>query len=385
MLLRLKVPLILAAALLLLHALYLGQPHIDAALVWSALAMVAIALFQALRQRQRAQEPGATAASTSVQPGVQQLRSELDATQVKLAHEVSARRAAEQALHEADERYSLAVRGASDGLWEWDLPTGKAYFSPLWKSLLGYADDEIGSEIEEWRSRIHPEDKARVLQEIEDHLAGHTPRFENEHRMLHKDQSWHWVHARGAAIRHATGKPYRVVGLHSDVTARRAAEQMLLEVADALATARGEACFRIIARSFAQVMGVREAFVCEPCDQPPTKARMLAWWCDGNFLPNVEYELEGTPCKNPQVEGRTCYCSKGLEEQWPLEKPFDRTAYLGIPVRDSAGTVIGHIACTDNKPMPERTPHLAIFRLFAERASVELERRALLGAHARAA
>ncbi len=378
MLLRLQTPLALAGALLLFHAFSQAPPPLDGALSWAALALVAFALYQSWKV-QAARPSGPGLGTTPVDS--ERLRAQLDDAHAQLELETRTRRAAEQALRTADERYSLAVRGASDGLWEWDLVGGKAYFSPLWKSLLGFEDDEIGGNIDEWRSRIHPEDKARVLQEMDDHLAGHTSRFENEHRLLHKDQSWHWVQARGSAIRHANGKAYRMVGLHSDITARRAAEQMLLEVAEALASARGEACFQLIAQNFAKVMGVREAFVCEPCDQPPTKARMLAWWCEGRFLPNVEYELEGTPCKNPQVEGRTCYCSKGLEEMWPLEKPFDRTAYLGIPIRDSAGVVIGHIACTDNKPMPERTPHLAIFRLFAERASVELERRMLSNAN----
>jgi PAS domain S-box-containing protein len=382
--LRLKALLAVATVLLLLCALYrpmLSALHIDATITWGALALVAFALYQVVRPSHPARMVDRAPQHANEQARhdpTGDLAHKLREVEAKLEHEIEARRAAQQALHEADERYSLAVRGASDGLWEWDLHTGTMYFSPLWKSLLGYDDSEIGTDIEQWHHRIHPEDRARVLKEMDDHLAGHSPRFENEHRLLHKDQSWHWVHARGTAIRHAAGSPYRVIGLHTDITARRAAEQMLLEVAESLATARGEVCFQIVARSFAQVMGVREAFVCEPCDQPPTKARMLAWWCEGRFLPNVEYELEGTPCKNPQVEGRTCYCSKGLEEQWPLEKPFDRTAYLGIPIRDSAGAVIGHIACTDNKPMPERTPHLAIFKLFAERASVELERRALL-------
>jgi PAS domain S-box-containing protein len=392
--LKVTLPLVLAALLFVLASLahhWWPENRFETAAAWGALAMVALALYQLQRFVWRpwraikaaapslsANEPDGALDFSLLAATINQSREQLLEAQTELAAERAARRVAQHALREADERYMLAVRGASDGLWEWDLKSGQTYFSPLWKSLLGFDDSEIGDHINEWHSRIHPEDRARVLQEMEDHLAGHTPRFENEHRLLHKDQSWHWVHARGTAIRHAGGTAYRVVGLHSDVTARRAAEQMLLEVAEALATARGDACFEMVARSFAQVMGVREAFVCEPCDYPPTRARMLAWWCDGRLLPNVEYELEGTPCRNPQVLGRTCYCPKGLEEQWPLEKPFDRTAYLGIPIHDSAGRVIGHIACTDNKPMPERTPHLAIFKLFAERAGVELERRVLL-------
>ncbi|MBX9961674.1 MAG: PAS domain-containing protein [Burkholderiales bacterium] len=307
-------------------------------------------------------------------PGV---RAGLDEARAALSRESAARRETEEALHEAEERYALAVRGANDGLWEWDLRREEVHYSPLWKSLLGYEETEIGSRIDEWRDRIHPDDRERVLQELEEHLAGKSLRFENQHRLRHKDGGWRWILARGTAIRHASGAPYRVVGLHTDITARRAAEQTIIEVAESLSSVSGDECLRTLVRSFAQVLGVREAFVCEPCDSPPTRARMLAWWRDGEFLNGIEYDLEGTPCKNPHVFGRTCYCPIDLEKQWPLEKQFNRRAYLGLPIHDSAGRLIGHIACTDNRPMPEQTPHLAIFKLFAQRGAIELERRAL--------
>jgi len=305
------------------------------------------------------------------------VRADLDETRAALSRESAARRETEEALHEAEERYALAVRGANDGLWEWDLRREEVHYSPLWKSLLGYDEAEIGSGIDEWRDRIHPDDRERVLQELEEHLAGKSLRFENQHRLRHKDGGWRWILARGTAVRHAGGAPYRVVGLHTDITARRAAEQTIIEVAESLSSVSGDECLRTLVRTFAQVLGVREAFVCEPCDSPPTRARMLAWWRDGEFLNGIEYDLEGTPCKNPHVFGRTCYCPIDLEKQWPLEKQFNRRAYLGLPIHDSAGRLIGHIACTDNRPMPEQTPHLAIFKLFAQRGGIELERRAL--------
>lgn len=305
------------------------------------------------------------------------VRADLEEARATLSRESASRREAEEALHEAEERYALAVRGANDGLWEWDLRREEVHYSPLWKNLLGYDETEIGSGIEEWRDRIHPDDRERVLRALDDHLAGKSLRFENQHRLRHKDGSWRWILARGTAVRHASGAPYRVVGLHTDITARRAAEQTIIEVAESLSSVSGDECLRTLVRSFAQVMGVREAFVCEPCDSPPTRARMLAWWRDGEFLNGIEYDLEGTPCRNPHVFGRTCYCPIDLEKQWPLEKQFNRRAYLGLPIHDSAGRLIGHIACTDNRPMPEQTPHLAIFKLYAQRGGIELERRAL--------
>jgi PAS domain S-box-containing protein len=366
-----------AIAALLLTLFALRRPlttgfGVDAAILGLALTLTALAIVAGIAIFRG---PMATLERDAVQLAC--LRIDLDTARAALEREVGGRHEAEQAQRDAEARYALAVRGANDGLWEWDLARDHVYYSPLWKSLLGHGEFEIGAKLDEWLGRIHPDDRERVLKEMEEHLAGNTPRFENEHRLRHKDGSWHWVLTRGTAIRHATGKPYRVVGLHTDITARRAAEQTLLEVAESLCAATGEQSLQVLARSFAEVMGVREAFVCEPCDYPPTRARMLAWWRDGEFHPGVEYELEGTPCKDPQVNGITCYCPNGLDEHWPLAEQLDREAYLGIAIHDSQGCVIGHIACTDNRPMPAQTPHLAIFKLFAQRGGIELERRML--------
>ena len=79
---------------------------------------------------------------------------------------------AERALWESEERYALAVSGANDGIWDWNLTTGIAYFSPRWKAMLGYRDDEIGFGIEEWFSRVHPEDNTGLRKALEAHLTG---------------------------------------------------------------------------------------------------------------------------------------------------------------------------------------------------------------------
>ena len=131
-------------------------------------------------------------------------------------------------LTEARNRYALAARGANDGLWDWNLDTGVITFSPRWQSMLGLTEGEAGCEPEEWFSRVHPDDRDRVLMELDAHLTGGTPHFQSEHRIRHADGSWRFVLCRGLAVRDATGQAVRMAGSQTDITERKEAETQLL-------------------------------------------------------------------------------------------------------------------------------------------------------------
>lgn len=295
----------------------------------------------------------------------------------QLAQEITRREQAEARWRESEQRYALAVRGANDGMWELDPRTGCAQFSPRWKAMLGYAEGELDDRLEAWTQRIHPEDCERVVGELDLHLQGRTARFESEHRLRHRDGTWRWVLTRGSAVRHANGKASRLVGLMTDVSARKRVQEALIELAEGLAMVQGEACFQALVRSFAQVLGVREAFVCECIDEPQSRVRMLARWKGGAYARCVEFDLAGTACEEVIGSGVPVFWPRQAGERWPLEREFEREAYLGLPCLDSRGRVIGHIACADPGSMPEELPHQAILKIFAVRAAIELERRQL--------
>ncbi len=122
------------------------------------------------------------------------------------------------------ERLELALRATNEGLFDTDLLTQEVYYSPRWKALLGYADNEIGTSIDEWRNRVHPEDFDQAWAAINAHLRGETPTCEFEHRLRHKDGTYHWYFERALATRDASGKAIRLTGSHSDVTDRKRAE-----------------------------------------------------------------------------------------------------------------------------------------------------------------
>ncbi len=131
-----------------------------------------------------------------------------------------------EALRESEERYALAAQGSKDGLWDWNLVTGKIYFSQRWKNMLGYEDDEISSDPSEWFRRMHPDETAAVRAEINAHCSGATPHLQSEHQMLHKDGSYRWMLSRGVAVRDERGRATRIAGSQTDVTEDRVADAL---------------------------------------------------------------------------------------------------------------------------------------------------------------
>lgn len=133
-----------------------------------------------------------------------------------------------EALRVSEERWTLALDGIGDGVWDWDLQNERLYLSPMWKQMLGYRDDEIGEQPEKWHGRLHDEDAPRCRQALHEHLAGRTPLYRCEQRLRRQDGSWLWLLARGRVVeRGADGQPLRIIGTHVDISMRKALEQEL--------------------------------------------------------------------------------------------------------------------------------------------------------------
>lgn len=124
-------------------------------------------------------------------------------------------------LRESEERYSLALQGANDGLWDWRVGGSGMHLSARWKAMLGFAPDELPDEKQSWWRRVHPDDLAALEHALERHVAGQTEFFEHEHRLQHRDGGWRHVLARGKAVRNAKGEATRLAGSITDVTQAR--------------------------------------------------------------------------------------------------------------------------------------------------------------------
>jgi formate hydrogenlyase transcriptional activator len=160
-----------------------------------------------------------------------------------------------------------------------------------------------------------------------------------------------------------------------EASQRRRAEEMLREVTEGTATTLGEGFFRSLVQHLASALRVRYAFVTE-CREARTRARSLAFWSGDGIADNFEYEVADTPCKGV-FEGGLCYYPRGVQRAFPKDLDLvslKAESYLGAPMVDAAGQVIGHIAVLDERPMEDDRWAASVLSIFSARAGAELER-----------
>ncbi|MEM8611193.1 MAG: EAL domain-containing protein [Cyanobacteria bacterium P01_H01_bin.105] len=129
----------------------------------------------------------------------------------------------------SEERYALAVQGANDGIWDWDLRTNKIFYSCRWQTMLGLDGRHISDSPQEWLSRIHADDRSTFESKLQEHLEFHWSKFQCEYRVLHRDGDYRWMLTRGMALWDDKGQPYRIAGSQTNINERKQLEQSLYE------------------------------------------------------------------------------------------------------------------------------------------------------------
>ncbi len=131
------------------------------------------------------------------------------------------------AMKESEERFSLAMQGANDGLWDWNIKTNVVYYSPRWKSMLGYAENEVKPHLSAGTELLHKDDINKVLSEVEACVNGSKEKYEVEFRMQHKDGQYIDILSRAFVVKDEKGVINRLVGTHVDITSRKKADEYL--------------------------------------------------------------------------------------------------------------------------------------------------------------
>ena len=158
---------------------------------------------------------------------------------VELREEIARHEKTTRELHLARDRYDLAILGANDGIWDWDLTDDSVYLSPQWKKMLGFEDHEISNDIWEWSKRIHPKDFQGMLEAFGNILKQGKTTFANQYRMYHKNGSIRWIYIKGAVLRNDEHKAIRMAGTCTDITEQKHMENisnMLFQISNAVNT-----------------------------------------------------------------------------------------------------------------------------------------------------
>ncbi|WP_369159051.1 putative bifunctional diguanylate cyclase/phosphodiesterase [Candidatus Thiodiazotropha sp. LNASS1] len=148
-----------------------------------------------------------------------------------LSKEIGVRRLTESALRKSEERFELAMRGANDGVYDWNLQNNEIYYSPRWKRMLGYEDHELPNEFSTWESLIDEKDRDRSWEMLNDYINGRRDNFHIEFKMQHKDGHWVDILSRAFLVRDAQGNAVRTVGTHVDISEKKRQEAHILRQA----------------------------------------------------------------------------------------------------------------------------------------------------------
>jgi diguanylate cyclase len=149
---------------------------------------------------------------------------------VTFFQDVTERTQAERILVESEQRLRYALEGTGGGLYDWDLDSGNVYLSPIWKSMLGYQDSELENSYQAWYGQIHPEDKQKMLHTLQSVYDPANNTFSLLHRLRSSTGEYKYILSKGIVIRRsAQGKPERIIGINSDLTAQIQTQEKLIE------------------------------------------------------------------------------------------------------------------------------------------------------------
>jgi PAS domain S-box-containing protein len=146
-----------------------------------------------------------------------------------IVEDITERKRTEEALRASREHLEASVRASNTGFWDWNLKTNEVYYSPEWKSQLGYQDHEIFNGLEEWQNRLHPEDRQPAIAKVLAFLKHPRPNFDTEFRLRHRDSSYRWMLSRASVVLGPDGSPARMLGCHLDITERKQVVDRLRE------------------------------------------------------------------------------------------------------------------------------------------------------------
>ncbi|MBE9047407.1 PAS domain S-box protein [Pleurocapsales cyanobacterium LEGE 10410] len=289
--------------------------------------------------------------------------------------DVTERRQAETLLRESQERFAVAVEGSSSGLWDWNILTNEVFYAPRFKAMIGYSDAEMPNVFTAWSSKLHPEDRAKVLTAVQNHLEQRIP-YDIEYRLQTKQGEYIWFNARGQAIWDEHGRAIRMAGSITDISDRQRREKILKDIASGMSVEIGENFLPSLVKYLSQTLRVDRAYVGTLIEPERNKIKTQAVCSRGQIIDNYEYDLIGTPCQKV-VEQHLCVYPEGVQQLFPeslVLREIKAESFAGMPIVDTTGRAIGLIAIVNSQPFDDVALIEEVLTIFVTRVTTELER-----------
>ncbi len=277
----------------------------------------------------------------------------------------------------ADDLFKRTVESTTDLIAVLDLEGRRIYNNPAYADLLDEPDTLEGTSS---FVDVHPEDREDVRNVFRETVAtGVGQRL--EYRLVDRNGNIRYIESQGSVVRDAEGNPDKIVIVSRDISKRRMAGEFMRQVQEEIARNRGEEFFPGLVRAIAETLGVKYALVSECTDRRRERVRALAYWAAGAPAPEFEYDVANTTCERVIREAKTTYFATDVQQLFPEESALaamDACSYLGTPLIDASGGVIGHLFVIHDSPLPNPDVARSVLTVTAARAAAELEHRLAL-------
>ncbi len=281
---------------------------------------------------------------------------------------------AEEALRESEERFRTIADSTPFMVWTTDTENRCTFVNRRWVEFTGRTEkQELG---DGWLETVHPDDRARVGAEFAEASKQWTP-FQMEYRMRRHDGAHRWILDAGAARFAPDGGFTGYVGSAVDITERKHANDLVLQIARGVSSELGEDFFRSLVGHLAATLSADIVLIGEMSLVDPKEAQTVALWKDGALADQLNYSLPGTPCARALETGNFICLSRAVE-QFPDSAFLTEeriAAYVGTTLRDSSGQPRGQLSVMFRRTIDNGEFALSLLQIFAAPAAAELERR----------
>ncbi len=290
-----------------------------------------------------------------------------------LAVLIQERRDRESAVRESEARYRALVMASAEMVWRADARGEGIFDTPVWHQLTGQNENDMQEW--GWLAAVHPDDRERAGRLWESAVVEKRT-YENELRIRTRDGNFRHFYVNAVPILAANGNVHEWVGANIDITERKQADQALQDLMAGTAVI-GQEFFSAYVRHVAGALDVHCAMVAEVANDSDSRLRTLAVWVGKGWENNYEYDVAGAPCGHVLNEKKFFYCRERVQELFPECRALgdlSAVSYMGTPLFNSSGRLIGSLCIIDNKSLDDERRARSILEIFAGRTAAEIER-----------